>query len=109
MRVTVVRWRTDQIKTLGHLENGYFRYVFLGLVAEDLGQKNNILKNPRRSRITPGIGHGSSFHQGEFGSLKKQKALHRITDERLCSTEGSVALTEREQQPSCQEILRERP
>ncbi len=46
---------------------------------------------------------------GLLGLSKKEKALYRITDERLCSTEGSVALTEKEQQPSCQEILRERP
>jgi hypothetical protein len=51
---------------------------------------------------------GGSFHQREFGSLKKPKALHRITDERLCSTEGSVALTERGA-TLIQEILRERP
>jgi hypothetical protein len=73
MWVTVLRRRTDQIKTLGHLEYGNFRYIFVGLVAEDLGQKNNILKNLRRGCFTPNAGHGRLLSVSEFLGLSKNQ------------------------------------
>ena len=73
MWVTVVRWRMDQIKTLGHLENGNFRYIYVGLIAEDLGQKNNILKNLRRGRFIPNTGHGRLLSISGLLGLSKNK------------------------------------
>ena len=73
MWVMVVRWGTEQIKTLGHLEDGNFRYIFVGLIAEDIGQKNNILKNLRRGRIAPGMGHRRLLSSAVFWLSKKTK------------------------------------
>jgi hypothetical protein len=55
---TMMRWRRREIKTPSHFENGDLRYVFVGLVAEDVGQKNNILKNLRCGGFILNTGHG---------------------------------------------------
>ena len=101
MRITVARWRTSQLKALGHFENGNFRYIFVGPVAEDFGQKNDILKNFSRNRFGSCPGHGVILSCRRI-MYKKHKALHRKPDERLCSTEGSVDFTQAVEQPSCQ-------
>jgi len=73
MRVTVVRWRTGQLEALGHFENGNFRYIFVGPVAEDFGQKNDILENFSRNRFGSCPGHSSILSCRRIMCLKNER------------------------------------
>jgi hypothetical protein len=102
MRVSVVRWRTGQLKALGHFENGNFRYIVIGPVAEDFGQKNDILKNFSRNRFGACPDHSFILSCRRSMCLKNKRRSIGKPDERLCSTEGSVDFTQGVEQPSCQ-------
>jgi hypothetical protein len=62
-----------QLKTLGHLENGNFRYISVGLVSEDLGQKNDIVKNLRCGGFLPNTGHRRLLFVSGILALLKNK------------------------------------
>jgi hypothetical protein len=75
VRVAVMRWRSGQIKALGHFENGNPGDIFVGLIAEDLGQKNDVFKDLRRGCLLPNTRHGQLL--STRGSLFVQKTKRR--------------------------------
>jgi hypothetical protein len=90
-----------QFKAFCQFENRYVRDIRIRLLAEDFLEKQNVLEYSSCScfLVTP-------THKDLL--IRKKKALHRFTDERLCSTEGNAASGKLTKQRLCQSHLGKR-
>jgi hypothetical protein len=74
-----------QLEASRHFQDRQRRNVFVRSITEHFRQKQNVLEN-----FSGAAAMSCSCHRMLLFRFKK-KALYRITDERLCSTEGAVA------------------
>jgi hypothetical protein len=72
-----------QVEALRHLQDRHLRDILIRLIAEHFRQKKNIVEDPTGRTFLPRSGHPILLR-------KIKKALHRIPDERLCSTKASL-------------------
>lgn len=95
--------RMGQFEASRHFQDRQRRNVFVRSITEHFRQKQNVLEN-----FSGAAAMSCSCHRMLLFKFKK-KALHRITDERLCSTEGAVAPVQFQEQPTCQNYRRAKP
>jgi hypothetical protein len=72
-----------EIETFGHFQYRQFGDIPIRLLTEDFRQKNDVIENLASHALFTRV-----HYPGPFRS--KKKALHRMTDERLCSTRASL-------------------
>jgi hypothetical protein len=89
-----------KLKASRQFQNRNVWDVSISLVAEDFRQKKDVLEDSSRHCL---------FTNSDHCDLpsKKTKALHRMNDERLCSSVGTIALIGLPTQWVCQSVVYE--